>query len=292
VLGKSGSGKSTLLKCIYGLVDLPSGKVLFNEEQVLGPAYNLIPGHGDMKLVSQEYYVLENHTVRENITDMLAGYTDDYKAQRSQQVLKAVELTKFADKKAKELSSGQRQRLSIARALAEFPKLLLLDEPFSNLDFARRDSLFTFIRENLQQHKASCIFVTHHAQEAIRYADQVLVMDEGKRKALDTPEKLYRHPETLEMAKLFGKCFLLGKKDFIQHKGLRFKDEEVMLRPEHFRIVSNANKKRQLTGTVQQSFFAGAFYELKIKLSSGKIIFCYSAADKHKTGTEISLIVE
>jgi ABC-type sugar transport system ATPase subunit len=266
--------------------------VLFHEEQVLGPAYNLIPGHSDMKLVSQEYYVLENHSVRENITDMLGGYTDEYKAKRTRQVLKAVELTKFADKKAKELSSGQRQRLSIARALAEFPKLLLLDEPFSNLDFAKRDALFSFIRENLQQHQSSCIFVTHHAQEAIRYADQVLVIEEGKMKALDTPEKLYKQPETIEIARLFGKCFELEKKDFVQHKGIRFKEGVVMLRPENFKIVSNTNKNRQLAGTVQQNFFAGAFYELKVKLSGGKTIFCYSTADRYKTGAEISLIVE
>jgi ABC-type sugar transport system ATPase subunit len=274
------------------LTDLQQGTILFNGEQVLGPAYNLIPGHKEMKLVSQEYIVLENNTVQENITDMLAGYTNEYKDHRARQVLRAVELTKFSVKKAKELSSGQRQRLSIARALADFPKLLLLDEPFSNLDFSKRDTLFSFIRENLRQHNASCIFITHHPQEAIRYADEVMVLEEGKIKAHDTPEELYKHPGTIEIAKLFGKCFSLTKKDFVQHKGLRFTNGEVLLRPENFKIVSNSNKNRQFTGTVQESFFAGSHYELKIKLSSSKIIFCYSATDKYKSGAEISLLVE
>lgn len=288
ILGKSGSGKSTLLKCIFGLVDLQQGSIHFNNEDVLGPAFNLIPGHTDMKLVSQEYFVLENNTVAENIADKLAGYTDEYKSFRSTQVLKALQLQKYADKKAKELSSGQRQRLSIGRAIAEFPKLLLLDEPFSNLDFGKRDLLFSFIRENLRQHHSSCIFVTHHAQEAMRYADEIMVMDEGKIKNQGSPEDLYRHPQSLEEAKLFGKCFKLEKKDFVYHKGISFKND-LLLRPENFKIVSVNSKNIQLQGLIIECFFAGAFYELKIKLSSGKIIFAHSSSEKLLPGNAVSL---
>ncbi|MFY8186218.1 MAG: ABC transporter ATP-binding protein, partial [Bacteroidia bacterium] len=235
VLGKSGGGKSTLLKCIYGLVDLPSGEITFEGERVLGPAYNLIPGHAEMKLVSQDYYVLENNSVEENLREMLSGYADDYKQKRIKEVLKALELTKYATKRAKELSSGQKQRLSLARALAEFPKLLLLDEPFSNLDFSKRDKLFAFIRENIIKNESSCIFVTHHPEEAMRYSDDLIIIDEGKIIAHNHPEKIYRKPETIEIAKLFGKCYLLDKKDFAVTTGVKFTEGKCMLRPEQLK---------------------------------------------------------
>src|SRR5690606_25714769 len=131
VIGKSGSGKTTLLKCIYGLEDIQQGEILFGNEKVLGPSYNLIPGHEAMKLVSQEFYVLENHTVEENIFDKLIGYTNEDKLKRSIKILNLLELTSLRNTRAKHLSSGQKQRVAIARALAVVPQVLLLDEPFS-----------------------------------------------------------------------------------------------------------------------------------------------------------------
>ena len=273
------------------MVDIAKGSIEFNGEKVLGPAYNLIPGNKEMRLVSQEYFVLENNTVKENIIDLLAGYTNEYKEYRTKQVLRAVELARYENKKAKELSSGQRQRLSIARALAEFPKLLLLDEPFSNLDFGKRDKLFSFIRENLSKHNSSCIFVTHHPQEALRYADQLMVIENGSIKTLGEPQKLYREPQDLETGKLFGKCFELNKKDFSNSKGLALKKGSIFLRPENIKIVSKTSKNINLTATLKDCFFAGSHYELKLKTESGKIIFCYSPTNFFTTGTNVFLSV-
>jgi len=271
------------------LVDIEKGSIEFNEEKVLGPAYNLIPGNKEMRLVSQEYFVLENHSVKENIIDLLAGYTNEYKEHRTKQVLRAVELAKYENKKAKELSSGQRQRLSIARALAEFPKLLLLDEPFSNLDFGKRDKLFSFIRENLIKHNSSCIFVTHHPQEAIRYADQLMVIEDGAIKALGEPQELYRQPKDIETGKLFGKCFELDKKDFSNSKGLSLKKGIIYLRPENIKIVSKTSKNINLTATVKDCFFAGSHYEIKLKTESGKTIFCYNPTNSFTIGDQVQL---
>lgn len=280
-----------MLKCVYGLVDIAKGSIEFNGEKVLGPAYNLIPGNKEMRLVSQEYFVLENNTVKENIIDLLAGYTNEYKEYRTKQVLRAVELAKYENKKAKELSSGQRQRLSIARALAEFPKLLLLDEPFSNLDFGKRDKLFSFIRENLGKNNSSCIFVTHHPQEAIRYADNLMVIEDGTIKALGEPRELYRQPKDIETGKLFGKCFELDKKDFSNSKSLGLKKGRIFLRPENIKIVSKTSKNINLTATVKDCFFAGSHYEIKLKTESGKVIFCHSTSNAFTTGSNVSLSV-
>lgn len=264
------------MKCIFGLVDLQSGEITFDNEKVLGPAYNLIPGHPEMKLVSQDYYVLENNSVEENVREMLSGYADDYKQKRIKDVLKALELTKYATKKAKELSSGQKQRLSLARALAEFPKLLLLDEPFSNLDFSKRDKFFGFIRENLEKSNSSCIFVTHHPEEAMRYSDDLIVMDEGKIIAHGNPEKIYKKPESIEIAKLFGKCYSLNKKDFVSTTGIKFTDAKCILRPEQFKKVGKQSKEIKLSGAVVNSYFAGHHFEISVKLESGKSISFYN----------------
>lgn len=254
---------------------MQSGEITFDNEKVLGPAYNLIPGHSEMKLVSQDYYVLENNSVEENVREMLSGYADDYKQKRIKEVLKALELTKYATKKAKELSSGQKQRLSLARALAEFPKLLLLDEPFSNLDFSKRDKFFGFIRENLEKHNSSCIFVTHHPEEAMRYSDDLIVMEEGKIVAHNHPEKIYKKPESIEIAKLFGKCYLLDKKEFISTVGMKFTDAKCILRPEQLKKVGKQSKEIKLTGVVVNSYFAGHHYEILVKLQSGKQVSFY-----------------
>lgn len=258
------------------MVDLESGEITFENEKVLGPAYNLIPGHSEMKLVSQDYYVLENNSVEENVREMLSGYADDYKQKRIKEVLKALELTKYASKKAKELSSGQKQRLSLARALAEFPKLLLLDEPFSNLDFSKRDKFFGFIRENLEKNNSSCIFVTHHPEEAMRYSDDLIVMEEGKIVAHGHPEKIYKRPDSIEIAKLFGKCYLLSKKDFVSTTGIKFSDSKCILRPEQFKKVGKQSKEIKLSGAVISSYFAGHHYEILVKLESGKQISFYN----------------
>lgn len=257
---------------------MPSGEITFEGERVLGPAYNLIPGHPEMKLVSQDYYVLENNSVEENVREMLSGYADDYKQKRIKEVLKALELTKYAAKRAKELSSGQKQRLSLARALAEFPKLLLLDEPFSNLDFSKRDKLFAFIRENIVKNNSACIFVTHHPEEAMRYSDDLLIIDEGKIIAHDHPEKIYRKPETIEIARLFGKCYLLDKKDFSVTSGVKFTDSKCFLRPEQLKKLGKQSKEIKLSGTVVNSYFAGHHYEILVKLESGKQISFYNTS--------------
>ncbi|MFN5460617.1 MAG: ABC transporter ATP-binding protein [Bacteroidota bacterium] len=264
ILGKSGSGKSTLLKCIYGIEDLNGGEIFFCEEKVFGPSRNLIPGTEGMSLVSQEFYVLENHTVTENILDKLAGYSNDFKLKRLKEILSVLQLKPFESKKAKELSSGQRQRLSIARALADFPKLLLLDEPFSNLDAGLKDDLLNYIRRKAKSSQTAVIMVTHQAEDALRFSDKIIVLKEGKCIQQGTPEDVYYRPKSMEVARLFGKAFRLKN----AHSKIK------VFRPEYF---EPGNKKDNLLKIeVKENNFCGGCFEISGKDESNNSISFYS----------------
>ena len=194
IAGKSGSGKTTLLKSIYGLNDLDKGEIIFEEKRVLGPAFNLMPGHTDMKLVSTGFALLEHHTVYENIADVLSGYHDDYKHKVITELLRLTEMQSFGDKKVNTLSDGQRQRVALCKALCLFPKLLLLDEPFSNLDIIVKEKIFTYIKKKLKQHGSSCIIVSHRLDEVLKTADYLAIVKNGKLVQFDSYKNIKKDP--------------------------------------------------------------------------------------------------
>ena len=147
-----------------------------------------------MKLVSTGYALLEHHTVYENIADILIGYHDDYKKKKISELLRLIEMTALRDKKVSTLSDGQRQRVALAKAICLFPKLLLLDEPFSNLDIVLKEKIFTYIQKKLKQNKASCIIVTHRLDEVLSSANFLGIIKDGKLVQLDTYKKIKKAP--------------------------------------------------------------------------------------------------
>jgi ABC-type Fe3+/spermidine/putrescine transport system ATPase subunit len=274
--GKSGCGKTTLVKCIYGLEDLHGGEVKIDDEIVLGPAYNLIPGHKDMSLVSQDFYVLDNHTVTENITDKLIGYTDDYKQKRASQLLKLLELHHLRDTKARFLSSGQKQRVAIARALSIIPKLLLLDEPFSNLDKLLTDKLFAFINKEVKKNHTSVILVTHAAEEAIKYADRIAVMDDGRIRQIGEKWKVYYEPKNTKLAGLMGDYNVVRKEDL--EKNSRTIRSKIILRPDKIKPGEGKNAAR-LPLKITNCTYNGKCFELLAETKSGRTVIFYSSKE-------------
>lgn len=266
-----------MLKCLYGLEDLQEGEITIDDKRVLGPAYNLIPGHEDMRFVSQDFYVLDNHTVEENIKDKLAGYTDAYKEKRSRQLLKLLDLATFKDLRAVTLSSGQKQRVAIARSLAEFPKVLLLDEPFSNLDLPLRDKIFTYIRQQATKEHTAVILVTHQPEEALRYADEVAVMDNGKLIQHDATFNVYYQPKNKQVAALMGRFFILNKEDLISSK-TKLSDKQSYIRPNQLQIV-DSKAAAHIRVTVTNIFFNGYGFEYFADTKAGNSIYFYSKDD-------------
>lgn len=283
MVGKSGSGKTTLLKCIYGLEDLQGGEVLLGGEKVLGPSYNLIPGHEEMKLVSQEFYVLDNHTVEENIFDKLIGYTNEAKQKRAGKILKLLELGFLKKTRAKNLSSGQKQRVAIARALAIIPKVMLLDEPFSNLDKLLTEKLFSFVISEVRKNKTSVILITHSAEEALKYADTIAVMDGGR--ILQSGEKwdVYYKPKSSRLAGLLGDFNVLKQADL--EKGSEIKiSSKLFLRPDKI-ILTAAKQQADLLLTVLNCTFNGKCFEILGETKTGNTVIVYSnkALEKEKS---------
>jgi len=251
-------------------------------ERVLGPSYNLIPGYEDMKLVSQEFYVLDNHTVEENIFDKLIGYTNEAKQKRVTSLLKLLELTSLKNTRAKYLSSGQKQRVAIARALAIIPKVLLLDEPFSNLDKLLTEKLFSFIIKEVKKLRTSVILITHLAEEALKYADSLIVLDNGRMVEQGEKWKVYYSPKNTRLAGLLGEFNAIRKEDLAKGSALKFKSR-FFLRPDKIKLTSSG-PKCDLQLQVTNCSFNGKCFEILGETKNGNSVIVYSgkalAADK------------
>lgn len=209
ILGESGSGKSTLLKLIYGELQALSGKITFRGNKVLGKNEQLIAGHQDMKWVSQDFGLESYISVAENVGKHLSNIYLEKKKARIKEVMAALNISDLADRNPFEISGGQQQRVAIARAIASPPQLLLLDEPFSQLDAALhidiRERLFQFLKRN----KIAVLFTSHRADDALGYSDKVLVMKSGEIIQNEKPHLIYQAPKNVDVAGLFGQINVL-----------------------------------------------------------------------------------
>lgn len=202
LLGPSGCGKSTTLAMLAGLTDATEGKIYFDQVDVT----RLDPEERDIGMVFQNYALYPHMTVEQNIAFPLKMQRVK-KQQRSEaveQMIKMLRLEELRNRKPAQLSGGQQQRVAIARALVKKPKLLLLDEPFSNLDARLRIELREEIRSLQQQLGITTVFVTHDQEEAMSISDQILIMDHGVAQQYDTPKNMYHKPSNLFVAGFLG----------------------------------------------------------------------------------------
>ena len=251
IIGESGSGKSTLLKLIYGLLDFKEGEILYQTKKLRGPAYNLIPGHKMMKYVAQDYDLLDFVTVGENVGKFLSNFDLELKQQNIDEAVEVVEMSDFKHIFPNKLSGGQRQRVSIARALAQQPEILLLDEPFSNLDQTLKLTIREKIMDWCKAHQITVIFTTHDLSDAFYTSDKILVLQEGKMIQFDEVEKVRESPASEYVAKLFGYVNVL--KDA---KSFEINSANVIVYPEEIVISENG----KFEGKVISTKFQGRDY--------------------------------
>ena len=256
--GESGCGKSTLLNIIYGLIDWQSGEIFLEDEKLYGPKGNIVPGEKGLKLVSQHYDLMPYLTVAENVGKFISNINLAEKRKKVHELLEVVGLENYANVLPKNLSGGQQQRVAIARALSVMPKLLLLDEPFSNLDYSRkmelRERLFNYVKE----HELSVIISTHEIQEILPWIDQIVVLQEGRLIQNDSAEETFKNPYNSYVAKLLGEVNTITDEQKYQ----------LQISRNHFfphQIILDENGKE---ATVSDSRFAGNHYWNRIFINN------------------------
>lgn len=217
VIGHSGSGKSTLLKLLYGMYDADSGSIAYRNSAILGPKFHLVAGDARFKYVAQDFDLMPFITVRENIGKYISNTDRKAKNTRIDELLHLVDLLAWADVKAMELSGGQQQRVALARALGSRPELILLDEPFSQLDAFHAERLKMQLFGYFKKEGMLCITATHHGSDVLSFADKALVLEKGRVLAFEDPRILYRQPPSIAVARLFGHVNELDFTNIVPH---------------------------------------------------------------------------
>lgn len=271
VIGESGCGKSTLLKLIYGLYDLDKGQIFWNETEVLGTSAHLVPGMPFMKYLSQDFDLMPYITVAENVGKYLSNIFPEKKKERIKELLEIVEMTEFADVKAKYLSGGQQQRVALARVLALEPEVLLLDEPFSHIDNFRKNALRRNLFAYLKAQGITVIVATHDSTDALSFADETIVLQHGKMVDKTDSYNLYNNPINKYVASLFGEVNELRLSQLVDLQG---EDEIVLLYPHQLKVA----EKGLVNAVVKQSYFRGGYYLIKAVLDRKVIFFEHESA--------------
>ncbi len=211
LLGPSGCGKTTVLRLVAGFEAVSTGEILIDGNVVSAPGQTLPPERRQVGMVFQDYALFPHLTVEKNIAFGLHRWPPDARASRVRELLELVGLKDHARLYPHQLSGGQQQRVALARALAPKPELLLLDEPFSNLDVELRERLGLELRQILKHENMTAILVTHDQQEAFAMADEIGVMHEGRIQQWDDAYRLYHQPANRFVADFIGQgVFLPG----------------------------------------------------------------------------------
>lgn len=262
LLGPSGCGKSTTLSIIAGLEQATEGSIYFDEENVGG----LEAEERDIGMVFQDYALYPHMTVQENIAFPLKmqGWKKKDRIEKVKEAAKMLRIEEYLKRKPGKLSGGQQQRVAIARAIVKNPKILLLDEPLSNLDARLRIELRDEIRRVQKQLGITTIFVTHDQEEALSISDKILLMEKGKISQYSSPKEMYMEPQNMFAAKFLGNppmnfvpgekvedgiCLLLGDENVIVKRGTVHEAGElkgnvcVGIRPEALELCSTEEEE-------------------------------------------------
>ena len=210
LLGPSGCGKTTLLRCIAGFEEIAGGEILLHGETVSRAGQRLAPEKRRIGMVFQDYALFPHLTIEQNVAFGLGRTQQEDQNLRVRQLLATVGLHGQGNKYPHELSGGQQQRVALARALAPRPELILLDEPFSNLDVGLRERLSIEVREILKREGSTAIMVTHDQNEAFAMADEIGLMIDGRIQQWDAPYNLYHRPANRQVADFIGQGVLIA----------------------------------------------------------------------------------
>lgn len=262
IAGETGSGKSTLLKIIAGMVQPDAGEVVFENERVEGPAEKLIPGHPGISYLSQHFELLNNYQVEE-----LLEYSNKLSDEDTADLYEICRISHLLKRRTDQLSGGERQRIALAKLLTTSPRLLLLDEPYSNLDMIHKSILKSVIRDISERLQITCMLISHDPVDILSWADEIIVLRDGEIIQKGSPYHLYKQPVNEYVAALFGKYNLISTSLISPtplFKGLDLDEKNNFIRPEDIQITSKKNS--MLKGQVKEVLFLGSSFEIIISI--------------------------
>lgn len=298
LLGPSGCGKTTTLRLIAGFEKLDSGRIEIDRQEVANGRSHIPTEKRRIGMVFQDYAIFPHLSVGDNVGFGLPRRASS--KQTIEELLDFVGLHGLRKKMPHELSGGQQQRVALARALALEPAVLLLDEPFSNLDAALRKSVRQEVRHLLKQRGATAIFVTHDQEEAMFLGDDIGVMNNGRLEQLATPETIFHQPRTRFVAEFMGDTdFLTGT---VTSQGIETplgilpcaSDEpdgtavELAIRPDDITLTASANGQ----GRILQRQFIGIAYLYDVQLADGSILRSWEPHERQLSeGTAVQITI-
>jgi len=265
LVGESGSGKTTLLRIIAGLEQPDEGTVAIGGQLVCSEGASVPPEQRHIGFVFQDYALFPHLNVRKNLLYGLHRIVHrDEREERVEEIVKLAGLDGLEKRFPHELSGGQQQRVALARALAPKPSFILLDEPFSNLDPMRKDTLRDELRRIVKSSATSALIVTHDTRDALAVSDTLAVLKEGKLQQVGSPERVYFHSTSEYTASLFGKvnripCQLLEGEDAPQGA------PDILVRPADLEITQEVTGGGHIVGKVIASHFRGDFHEVTLE---------------------------
>jgi ABC-type sugar transport system ATPase subunit len=287
IAGETGSGKSTLLKIIAGLIQADSGEVIFDKQRVEGPEEKLLPGHSAIAYLSQHFELRNNYHVEE-ILEM----ANKMSVGEAETIFEVCQVDHLLKRRTDQLSGGEKQRIALARLLITKPQLLLLDEPFSNLDMLHKHTMKAVINDISDTLNITSILISHDPLDTLSWADEILVMKNGQVVQQDEPQKIYSKPNDEYVGGLFGKYSLLplSQLKFLSAGAQSINDHKhIFIRPEDFKIVGEDAKA--LKGVVNKVNYFGSYHEIEANLA-GQIVTARTETNKLAKGDTVYISID
>jgi len=281
IAGETGSGKSSLLKAIAGLNQPDEGEVLFNGERVLGAGEKLVPGHPAIGYLSQHFELPKSLRI-----EQVLQYANKIPDTVAHTLYDVCEITHVLSRKTDHLSGGERQRVALAKLLIGSPQLLLLDEPFTNLDMVHKNILKSVIDDIGHRLNITCMLVSHDPADTLPWADEIVVMKDGQIVQKGSPQNIYRKPVNTYAAGLFGTFNLLTPSQSNRLSGSV--GDALIARPEDFRI--SRTDTAGWGGVVSEVRFFGSHREIVVALAENTLTVKAPADSDFRRGEKVYLL--
>ncbi len=285
IAGVSGAGKTTLLKMIAGLAQADSGSILFDGKKIIGPLDKLLPGHPQIAYLSQHYELLNNYRVEE-----LIWFENKLTTAEAAAIFEICRISDLLQRRTDQLSGGEKQRIALCMLLVKSPRLLVLDEPFSNLDPIHTNTLKQVLDDVAERLQITCLLTSHDPDDTLPWADEILVMQDGQIVQQGSPEEIYYQPENEYVAGMFGNYNLIKPEHvelFLNTKGLAVQGKSMIVRPEHLSISTVEGVK----GIVGKTTFRGGYYDVEIVVNEITIV-SRTKQSNWKKGDEVFIKME